>query len=95
MRTTPQRQTFEVAGWCVTLQHPGRSKTFALTSANKEIAAAKAKQIYLTVVGQGWEAAETIYDPGTLFRKYTNTMAGFGNPDEAASTQAARFLAWA
>ena len=74
---TVSGQSVEVGGWSVKIQHLGRRKTFRLTSTNKEIAAAKAKEIYLTVVGQGWEAAEALFNPGMLVRKDDPTLADF------------------
>jgi integrase len=74
---THEGKTVEVTEWSVKLQHLGRRKTFTLTSSNKEIAAAKAKEIYLTVVGQGWEAAEALFNPGMLVRKDDPALTDF------------------
>lgn len=49
----------QVQDWSVKIQHAGRRETFPLATPNKTAAAAKAKDIYLCLLGQGWEAART------------------------------------
>ncbi|MBA2622672.1 MAG: hypothetical protein H0U88_03500, partial [Chthoniobacterales bacterium] len=46
-----------VSDWSVKIQHAGRRETFPLGTPNKTAAAAKAKNIYLCLLGQGWDAA--------------------------------------
>ena len=46
-----------VSDWSVKIQHADRRETFPLGTPNKTAAAAKAKNIYLCLLGQGWEAA--------------------------------------
>lgn len=49
-------KTFEVAEWSVRIHFKGIRKSFDLESANKEEAAAKARDIYLSLVAKGWSA---------------------------------------
>ena len=46
----------QVKDWSVKIQHAGRRETFPLGTPNKAAAAAKAKAIYLCLVGKGWDA---------------------------------------
>jgi hypothetical protein len=50
------RKTFEVAEWSVRIHFKGIRKSFDLETANKEEAAAKARDIYLSFVAKGWSA---------------------------------------
>src|SRR5512137_2892084 len=70
-------QRFEVKEWCVKIQHLGYRKTFALKAGNKDVAAAKAKEIYLAVVSKGWAAAEAIYNPDMVVRKDDPSLGDF------------------
>jgi len=74
---TRDGQRYEVNEWSVKIQHLGRRKTFALNTLNKDVAAGKAKDIYLTIVAKGWEAAEAIYNPGMMVRKDDPSLADF------------------
>ncbi len=47
----------QVDDWSVKIQHAGRRETFSLGTPNKTAAAAKAKDIYLCLLGKGWDAA--------------------------------------
>ena len=49
-------KTFEVAEWSVRIHFKGIRKSFDLETANKEEAAAKARDIYLSLVAKGWSA---------------------------------------
>ncbi len=79
-------QRFEVKGWCVKIQHLGCRKTFALKAGNKEVAAAKAKEIYLAVVSKGWAAAEAIYNPDMIVRKDDPSLGDFFAEVQAKSS---------
>jgi len=61
-------KTFEVAEWSVRIHFKGIRKSFDLESANKEEAAAKARDIYLSLVAKGWSATfnELAPQPVTL-----------------------------
>ena len=49
-------KTFEVAEWSVRIHFKGIRKSFDLETANKEEAAVKARDIYLSLVAKGWSA---------------------------------------
>lgn len=51
---TRDGKTFEVAEWSVRIHFKGNRKSFDLESANKEEAAAKARDIYLSLTAKGW-----------------------------------------
>src|SRR5262249_37299200 len=51
---TRDGKTFEVAEWSVRIHFKGIRKSFDLESANKEEAAAKARDIYLSLTAKGW-----------------------------------------
>jgi integrase len=68
---------YEVNEWSVKIQHLGRRKTFALNTLNKDTAAASAKDIYLTIVAKGWEAAEALFNPGMEVRKDDPSLTDF------------------
>ena len=51
---TREGKLIEVNEWSVRIKHEGTRKSFALESANKDIAAAKARDIYLSLVAKGW-----------------------------------------
>jgi len=74
---TRDGKRYEVNEWSVKIQHLGRRKTFALNTLNKDAAAASAKEIYLTIVAKGWEAAEAIHNPSMEVRKDDPSLADF------------------
>src|SRR2546425_11002618 len=49
-------KTFEVAEWSVRIHFNGIRKSFDLETANKEEAAVKARDIYLSLLAKGWSA---------------------------------------
>jgi integrase len=51
---TREGKTFEVAEWSVRIHFNGIRKSFDLETANKEEAAAKARDIYLSILTKGW-----------------------------------------
>src|SRR3954468_14719392 len=53
---THDRKTFEVAELSVRIYFKGLRKSFDLETANKEEAAAKARDIYLSLMAKGWTA---------------------------------------
>ena len=55
----------KVGEWAAKIQHLGRRETFSLAGANKANAAARAKEIYLTLRSAGWEAALGKFKPKT------------------------------
>jgi hypothetical protein len=54
---TRNSQTFLTRAWAMKVAHEGRRSTFPLGTANKAAAAAKARDVYLFLVANGWEAA--------------------------------------
>ena len=55
----------EVSDWSIKIQHAGRRETFALGTPNKAAAAAKAKEIYLSLQGKGWAATIVRFKKGS------------------------------
>ena len=53
---TRDGKTFEVAEWSVRIHFKGSRKSFDLETANKEEAATKARDIYLSILAKGWSA---------------------------------------
>lgn len=53
---TRDGKTFEVAEWSVRIHFRGVRKSFDLETANKEEAATKARDIYLSILAKGWTA---------------------------------------
>src|SRR6266496_1285321 len=53
---TRDGNTFEVAEWSVRIHFKGIRKSFDLETANKEEAAVKARDIYLSLLAKGWSA---------------------------------------
>ena len=67
----------EVNELSVKVQHLGKRQTFALGTTNKEVAAAKARDIYLALAGKGWDAATALYNPDMVARKDDPTVGEF------------------
>lgn len=63
---TREGRTFEVAEWSVRIHFQGIRKSFDLETANKEEAAAKARDIYLSILAKGWSATLRELSPQTL-----------------------------
>ena len=55
--------------WSVKIQHLGKRKSFALGSTNRDLSADKAKELYLTILSKGWDAAEVLFNPTMTVRK--------------------------
>jgi len=60
---TRDRKTHCVEDWATRIQWRGRRELFNLKTPNKTAAAAKAKEIYTTLVGAGWDAALEKFKP--------------------------------
>jgi len=58
-----QRDGIEDSHWTAQIQHVGRREQFPLGTPNKAAAAAKARDIYLSLQGQGWEATLALHKP--------------------------------
>lgn len=74
---TRDGELHEVAEFCVKIQHLGRRQTFSLGTDHRETAATKAREIYLTIIAKGWDAAQTLFNPGMLVRKDDPTLGEF------------------
>jgi integrase len=58
-----QRDGIEDLHWTAQIQHVGRREQFPLGTPNKAAASAKARDIYLSLQGQGWEATLALHKP--------------------------------
>ena len=63
---TRDGKTFQVPEWSVRIHFKGTRKSFDLESANKEEAAAKARDIYLSLMAKGWAGALAELAPATM-----------------------------
>jgi len=66
----------EVPEWSVRIQFEGIRRSFDLETASKEEAAAKARDIYLSLVAKGWSATLAELTPQPM----TPVSVGEGNP---------------
>ena len=71
-------QTLCVEDWAARIQWRGRRELFNLKTFNKAAAAAKAKDIYTTLVGAGWDAALERFKP-EMQRKAASAVGDFLN----------------
>src|SRR6266550_4750858 len=62
--------------WAIKIQHVGRRETFPLGTANKAAAAAKAKNIYLSLFASGWAATLAKFKPKASAQCRTATTVG-------------------
>ncbi|SRR5258706_604059 len=62
---TRDGKTFEVAEWSVRIHFKGNRRSFDLESANKEEAAGKARDIYLSLMAKGWAGTLAELSPPT------------------------------
>ena len=69
-------QNLKVEDWAARIQWRGRRETFNLKTSNKNAAAAKAKEIYTTLVGAGWDVALEKFKP-EMQRKSISTVSDF------------------
>src|SRR5437016_4618856 len=60
---TRDGKTFEVAEWSVRIHFKGIRKSFDLDTANKEEAAVKARDIYLSLLAKGWSTTINEHTP--------------------------------
>jgi hypothetical protein len=73
---TRDGKTQYVEHWAARIQWRGRRELFNLKTPNKTAAAAKAKEIYTTLVGAGWDAALEKFKP-EMQRKAVSTVGDF------------------
>ena len=69
-------QTQRVEDWAARIQWRGRRELFNLKTSNKAAAAAKAKDIYTTLVGLGWDATLEKFKP-EMARRSVSTVGDF------------------
>jgi integrase len=67
----------EVPNWAVYIQHRGRRHKWSLGTPNREAAAAKAKDIFLSLQAQGWDAAIQKHRPKLADKKRDVTIGEF------------------
>jgi hypothetical protein len=58
---TRNSQSFLTKAWAMKVAYEGRRETFPLGRPNKAVAAARARDIYLFLAANGWEAALARY----------------------------------
>jgi integrase len=67
----------ESPNWAVYIQHRGRRHKWSLETPNKEAAAGKAKDIFLSLQAKGWEATIQKYRPKFVEKKRNVTVGEF------------------
>src|SRR6266404_5361952 len=75
---TKDGKTLEVEHWAARMQWRGRRELFNLKTSNRTAAAAKAKEIYTTLVGVGWPETLAKFKP-EMERKAVSTIGDFLN----------------
>lgn len=75
----------EVPEWYVRIKHLGRRQWFNLSTPNRAAAAVKAKDIYLSLLGAGWEATLAKFKPDMEVSKDGATVGGFLDQVKAVS----------
>jgi hypothetical protein len=63
--------------WAVYLQHRGQRHKWSLGTPNREAAAAKARDIFLSLQAQGWDATVQKYRPKLVAKKRDATVGQF------------------
>jgi len=81
-----KRGSDEDLNWTVQIQHLGRREQFPLGTPNKAAAAAKARDIYLSLRGQGWEKTLETHKPKPEEPKPGKSTVGDLIREVAAST---------
>lgn len=66
----------QTANWCVKIQHVGRREVFSLQTPNRAAAAARAREIYLSLQSGGWEATLAKFKPSVPMAERTVTTVG-------------------
>ncbi len=75
-RYTRNQVVHQLSEWAVKIQHLGRRETFALGTANRTAAAAKAKTIYLALKSSGWEITLANFKPKSQIHSEIATTVG-------------------
>jgi integrase len=68
---------YEVPNWAVYIQHRGRRHKWSLGTPSRATAAAKARDIFLILQAQGWDAAFARYRPRLADKKRDVTIGEF------------------
>lgn len=68
------RGTENDTDWNAQIQHLGHREQFPLHTANREVAAAKARDIYLALHANGWESTLALYKPGVEKKVHGSTI---------------------
>ena len=63
---TRDGKTYEVPEWSVRIHFGGNRKSFDLETGSKEEAAAKARDIYLSLIAKGWSATLADLKPNAV-----------------------------
>ncbi len=67
----------QVNDWLVKLQHSSHRETFSLGTPNKTAAAAKARDLYLCLLGKGWDAARAQFKKKGSTKECVITIGDF------------------
>jgi integrase len=67
----------ESPNWAVYIQHRGRRHKWSLETPNREAAAAKAKDVFLSIHAKGWKATFETYRPKLVEKKRNVTVGEF------------------
>ncbi len=67
----------EAPNWAVYIQHRGRRHKWSLGTPNREAATAKARDIFLSLQAQGWDATIQHYRPKLVEKKSNVTVGEF------------------
>jgi len=79
-----------VSEWAAKIQHVGRRATFPLGTPNRAAAAARAREIFLSLRSIGWEGTLTKFKPNVLLSKTTVATVGEFLTDVRANASARR-----
>lgn len=83
---TRDGRTHVVDEYAIKIQHRGIRRTFSLGTSNKDVAAGKARDIYVTVKGEaGWERALARYAPAMAVAAKVATVGEFLEQVKAVS----------
>jgi integrase len=78
-------RTIEIPEWQIRVAHLGRREWFNTGTANKAVAAEKARKIYLSLISRGWQHTLDEFKPGMEFSKDGCTVGEFLDQVKAVS----------
>jgi integrase len=73
---TRNGEAVQATNWTAKMQHEGRRESFSLGTPNKAVAAAKAREIYIFLSANGWEATLARFKPKPTTTTQTVTTVG-------------------